>query len=314
MLDGEYYALKEIPKLKLLNYKEIYCHFHEPNILKKFQNYYFLPKLISSFQDYDNLYQVTNFYEGNTLYYYKDILMTEDQIKFISACIIQSLFYLRKKKIIHRDIRMNNIILDKYNYCNLLDFSYSINYNKKNNFLNYIKGDSYDNAPEIENGSLYDYNSDYYRLGGSIIYYLMFKKYINDIKKEKNITEIVIDYNNITNYSFASIDFINKLIITDYKKRIGFKSINELKNHFWFKDFNWKKFSKRKINSPLKFLKSKMNKSKKFICFKFKFTLKNKLAFNKISKKLFYKKSLRNFNYVNKKIIFKINNLIKFKF
>ena len=313
-MNGEFYALKEIPKLKLIEYKEVYCHFNEPNILKKFENYYFLPKLISSFQDYDNLYIVTNYYSGKTLYYYKDALMTENQIKFISACIIQSLFYLRKEQIIHRDIRMNNIILDNNNYFNLIDYSYSIDYNNKNNFLNYVIGYVYDNAPEIENRSIYDYNSDYYRLGGSIIYYLMFKKQINRVKKEKNITEIIIDNNNITNYSSASIDFINKLIITDYKKRIGFNSINELKKHYWFKDFNWEEFSKKKLNSPLDFLVNESNKHNKSICYKFNFTEREKIAFKNISEQLLYKNSIKKFDYVNKKFILKILKLIKYIF
>lgn len=313
-MNGEFYALKEIPKLKLIEYKEVYCHVNEPNILKKFENYYFLPKIISSFQDYDNLYIVTNYYSGKTLNYYKDTLMTENQIKFISACIIQSLFYLRKEHIIHRDIRMNNIILDNYNYFNLIDYSYSISYNNKNNFLNYVIGYVYDNAPEIQNRSIYDYNSDYYRLGGSIIYYLMFKKQINKVKKEKNISEIIIDYNNITNYSSASIDFINKLIITDYKKRIGFNSINELKKHYWFKDFNWEEFSKKKLNSPLNFLVNESNKYNESICSKFNFTLKEKLTFKNISEQLLYKNSIKKFDYVNKKIILKILKLIKYTF
>ena len=218
--------MKEISKKKkLLYYKEIYSHLNEPNILRKIINKNFLPNFISSFQDFDNIYLVTNYYEGKTLFDFKDDIMTEEQIKFISACIIQSLTYLRAKKIIHRDLRMKNLILDEKNYINLIDFSYSIIYSKKNNFKNYIIGSKCDNSPEIQNHSKYDYNSDYYRLGGSIIYYLIFKKYINDVKKKNNITNIQLDYKNNTNYSFSCIDFINKLIITDYKKRIGYKNI-----------------------------------------------------------------------------------------
>jgi serine/threonine protein kinase len=45
--------------------------------------------------------------------------MTEWQIKFISGCVIQSLIYLRKENIIHRDIMMQNIIMDKEKYFNI---------------------------------------------------------------------------------------------------------------------------------------------------------------------------------------------------
>ena len=61
--------------------------------------------------------------------------MTEWQIKFISGCVIQSLFYLRKENIIHRDIMMQNIIMDREKYFNIIDFSFSINYSEKNIFF-----------------------------------------------------------------------------------------------------------------------------------------------------------------------------------
>ena len=133
MLNNEYYALKEIPKYKLFTYSKIYSHLTEPNILKKLTQYDFFPKIISSFQDYDNIYLITTYYDGKSLNYYRNENLTEEQIKFISACTIQSLIYLREKKIIHRDIMMKNIIMDKKNYFNVIDFSFSIHYSEKDN-------------------------------------------------------------------------------------------------------------------------------------------------------------------------------------
>ena len=66
-------------------------------ILKKFVNYDFLPKLISSFIDYDNIYLITTFYEGKSLNFFREDLLTEEQIKFVSACIVNSLYFLPKK-------------------------------------------------------------------------------------------------------------------------------------------------------------------------------------------------------------------------
>ena len=80
------------------------------------------------------------------------------------------------------------------------------------------------------NHSRYDYNSDYYRLGG-MIYFIIFKNFPNNIRNDRNLIEIIINPHEIKNYSFSCIDFINKLLVTNYKKRIGFNNINELKNH-----------------------------------------------------------------------------------
>ena len=156
---------------------------------------------------------MTNLFEGSTLNNIKDLIFSEDQIKFISACIIQSLSYLRNEKIISRDVTMNNIIMDKKRYLNLIDFSFSINYDNKNDKNTFLVISPIDSSPETNdfNKLLYDYNSDYYRLG-VIIYYLIFKKNINIIKNERNLTDIIIDSNNIKNYSSSCIDFLNKLI------------------------------------------------------------------------------------------------------
>ena len=175
----------------------IYSSLKEPNILKNLVKNKFITKIIASFHDFDNLYLVTNFYEGDMLYNYRNKKMSEEEIKFITACIIQALSYLREKKIINRDIRMKNLLMDKKRYLNLIDFSFSIKYKDKNNLNINIVGHLNESAPEILNRSEYDYNSDYYRIG-TILYYLIFKNYVNDIKKKNNIKELKIDYKNIT--------------------------------------------------------------------------------------------------------------------
>ena len=132
----------------------MYSILNEPKFLQKLINYDFLPKIISSFQDFDNIYLVTNYLEGKSVVDYKDSIMSEEQIKFISACIIQSLIYLRKEKIIHRDIVMRNIIMDKDKYFNIIDFSCSISYDDKNDPNKNIILDKLESPPEILNNLL----------------------------------------------------------------------------------------------------------------------------------------------------------------
>ena len=309
MLNEKYYALKEIPKYKLFSFSKMFSILNEPKILKKLIKYKFISTIISSFQDYENIYLITSYYEGQSLNFFKEQKLTEKQIKFVSACIIQSLFYLRKKKIIHRDIMMKNIIMDKDKYFNIIDFSYSIDYFhrniKKNNMITY----NLVSPPEILKNAKYDYNSDYYRLG-SIIYYLIFKIYPYTVKKKKNIIDLKInhDYNNY--YSSSFIDFLNKLIISDYKKRIGFNSINELKNHPWFKGFDWIKLEKKELKSPFHFVKNDFEQS---FCTKIKISKNRFLKYKMYSKRKYYKNLIKNFDYVNEIIIKKIKNSFNIK-
>ena len=279
----------------------MFSHLKEPEILKKITKYNFVPQLVSSFQDYDYLYLVTTYYEGKNFQHFRKNNMTEEQIKFVSACVIQALEYLRNEQIIHRDVCPVNIIMDSERYFNLIDFSFSIEYQLKSDKKLYLNTYDMVTPPEMLLYSEYDYDSDYYRLG-SIIYYLIFKKYPLITKREFNITDIKVDHNSIKNYSYNCIDFMNKLLITDYKKRLGFNDINELKNHSWFKDFDWIQFKQKKIRSPFKFIKNEINQSR---CNKLIISTKNIIGYEKYSKRSFYKSLITNFDFSNKDVLSK---------
>ena len=302
MLNNEKYALKEIPKFKLNTYSKIYSHLNEPYILKKLIQFDFLPKIISSFQDYDYIYLITTYYDGKNLNFLRNNYLTEEQIKFISACVIQSLTYLREKKIIHRDIMMKNIIMDKKRYFNVIDFSFSINYSQKNIRKKYMI--TYDKVtpPEMLKFKEYDYNSDYYRLG-SVIFYLIFKTYPYFVKLQNNNANIEVKFKDVKNYSKNCIDFLNKLIISNPKKRIGFKDINELKSHSWFLEFDWNKLEKKNLDSPFKLIKNEINQKK---CKKIIACNKYLIRYKSLSKKNLYKLLIKQFDYINIRILNKI--------
>jgi serine/threonine protein kinase len=299
LLNNKYYALKEVPKYKLYTNSKIYSHLTEPNILKKFNHYDYLPKIISSFQDYDNIYLITTYYDGKSLNFFKNDNMTEEQIKFVSACTIQSLIYLREQKIIHRDIMMKNIIMDRKRFFNVIDFSFSIEYSQKDNKKKYLNTYNKVTPPEMLNFKTFDYNSDYYRLG-SVIYYLIFKTYPYLVKLRNNIKNIKINYKDIKNYSKNCIDFLNKLIISDPRKRIGFKDINELKSHSWFIGYDWNNLEKKKLDSPFKLIKNEFNQA---ICSKISISEKYLMKYKSNSKKKLYKFLINQFNYINAKIL-----------
>ena len=268
-------------------------------------SYKFVPKIIASFHDYDNIYLVTTYFKGKSLNFFREKIFNEKQLKFVSACVIQSLIYLRKAKIIHRDIMMKNIIMDDDKYFNLIDFSFSIDYLNKNNDKNKMITYNRVTPPEILNYSNYDYNSDYYRLG-SVIYYLLFKIYPYTKKKKLNIIDIFINYTLIKNYSYSCIDFLNKLLISNYKKRIGFKNINELKNHSWFKGFNWKQLEKKQLISPFHFFKSE---KAKLYCTKIKILMTMKNGYKKYSKQPFFLNLINKYNFINLFILKNISYL-----
>ena len=232
---------------------------------------------------------------------YLDRNWNESQIQFFSACLIQSLLYLRRVQYIHRDIHFGNLAFDNDKYIVLLDYHIALEYKNKNNPKNDIVGSLELCAPEMINHSRYDYNSDYYRLGG-MIYYIIFKKFPNYIKTNSHLRNIVINPQKIKNCSLSCIDFINKLLINNYKKRIGFNNIDELKTHDFFKNFNWKDFINKKMISPFGQIPIKNIG----LC-KIKYNFSNQMFINK---NIFINNTLKNifinYDYVNDQEIYSL--------
>jgi serine/threonine protein kinase len=197
---------------------------------------------------------------------------------------------------------MKNIIMDKNRYFNIIDFSFSINYSQKNIKEKYMITYNKVTPPEMLKFKEYYYNSDYYRLG-SVIYYLIFKKYV---KLQNNSAKIKVNYKDVKNYSKNCIDFLNKLIISEPKKRIGFKDINELKSHSWFFEFDWNKLKQKKLNSPFKLIKNEIDPKK---CTKLHVYDKYLIRYKSLSKKNLYKILIKKFDYVNIRILKQIRPL-----
>jgi serine/threonine protein kinase len=197
---------------------------------------------------------------------------------------------------------MKNVIMDKNRYFNVIDFSFSINYSQKNIKEKYMITYNKVTPPEMLKFKEYDYNSDYYRLG-SIIYYLIFKKYV---KLQNNSANNKVNYKDVKNYSKNCIDFLNKLIISDPKKRIGFKDINELKTHSWFFKFDWNNLKQKKLNSPFKLIKNEIDPKK---CTKLHAYDKYLIRYKSLSKKILYKILIKQFDYANIRILKQIRPL-----
>jgi serine/threonine protein kinase len=194
---------------------------------------------------------------------------------------------------------MQNIIMDKNRYFDVIDFSFSIDYSEKDNKYKYLNTYNMVTPPEMEKLKEYDYNSDYYRLG-SVIFYLIFKIYPYKVKLENNVTEVTINYT-VKNYSQNCIDFLNKLLISEPKKRIGFKDINELKNHSWFNGYNWNDLEKKKLKSPFNLIE---NEIEQILSAQMSINSEQILITYKSNSKLnLYKSLIKQFDYANCSIL-----------
>ncbi|XP_018440481.1 uncharacterized protein LOC108812654 [Raphanus sativus] len=120
---GQVYAMKKLKKAEMLRRGQVEHVRSERNLLAEVDSNYIV-KLYCSFQDDDHLYLVMEYLPGGdmmTLLMRKDTL-TEDEAKFYVAETVLAIESIHMHNYIHRDIKPDNLLLDRYGHVRLSDF------------------------------------------------------------------------------------------------------------------------------------------------------------------------------------------------
>ena len=241
-------------KLKILDKKSEKSINSEREFLSKLNNP-FIVNMHYAFQDSENLYLVMDLMSGGDLRYHISGHKTfsEEQTRFFICGIIIALEYIHGNNVIHRDIKPENLVLDNKGYIRLTDFGIAKE-NLPDNSSETSGTPGY-MSPEVINSLNHSFPVDFFALG--IIGYEFMKgdrpyngKNRNEIKEQME-KQIVINSDNISEgWSKESADFINKLLILEPENRIGYKGINELKEHLWLRYYPWDMLYKKQLPSP----------------------------------------------------------------
>ncbi|CAN6904395.1 unnamed protein product [Brassica oleracea var. botrytis] len=120
---GQVYAMKKLKKAEMLRRGQVEHVRAERNLLAEVDSNYIV-KLYCSFQDDDHLYLVMEYLPGGdmmTLLMRKDTL-TEEEAKFYVAETVLAIESIHRHNYIHRDIKPDNLLLDRYGHLRLSDF------------------------------------------------------------------------------------------------------------------------------------------------------------------------------------------------
>lgn len=184
-----------------------------------------------------NLCIFMEYVNGKTLLDYANDLghLHEYEIKKIFGQMVTAIEFLHKKKIIHRDLKCENVMIDQNRNIRLIDLSFSCPYSDEHSTL---CGSPAYIAPEIIENKLYDDSIDIWSLG-IIIYAITFGKLPFENRNYsmlfKMITTIEPDFvQKNTRLSDDLIDLIKKMLIKKPENRI---KIDEIKRHPFFGTF-----------------------------------------------------------------------------
>ena len=258
---GKIYAVKKIKKDILLQKNQIIHIRSEQKFMSKVKSPWIVD-LKASFQEDDYLYLVMEFCQGGdfmNLLIKKDIL-SEDEARFYTAELILAVESIHKLDCIHRDIKPDNILIDKNGHIKLSDFGLAkisenlgqspILYNKKNkknrpthqkNFS--CVGTAYYVAPEVLKKTGYSEDIDWWSVG--VIFFEMLVGYAPFCSEEtKDVCYKVINWKKFLKIpddivlSREAEDLIAKMI-NNSNERLGKNGVEEIKAHPFFKNVNW---------------------------------------------------------------------------
>ncbi|KAJ6852024.1 serine/threonine-protein kinase tricorner-like [Iris pallida] len=120
---GNVYAMKKLKKSEMLRRGQVEHVRAERNLLAEVDSNCIV-KLYCSFQDNEFLYLIMEYLPGGdmmTLLMRKDTL-TEDEARFYVGETVLAIESIHKHNYIHRDIKPDNLLLDKYGHLRLSDF------------------------------------------------------------------------------------------------------------------------------------------------------------------------------------------------
>ncbi|KYF38402.1 AGC kinase [Toxoplasma gondii ARI] len=121
--DGRHFALKQVPKRKVLKVSSRERQFAERNFLSSC-NCPCIVQLHATFQDELFLYQVVEFLQGGSMMHYMHAKQKfpEDVVKLCIAELVLAVKDVHDKNYIHRDIKPDNIVFTRDGHLKLLDF------------------------------------------------------------------------------------------------------------------------------------------------------------------------------------------------
>ena len=217
----------------------------------------FIVNMNCAFQDFENLYLVMDLLTGGDLRYHVCKLrrFSENKTRFFFACIILGLEYIHSNNIIHRDIKPENLVFDDKGYLRIADFGVA-KIRKEDNSTETSGTPGY-MAPEVLLAQNHSFPVDFFAIG-IMGYEFMYgqRPYLGKNRKEIKLQVLrkqakIYPDDIPEGWGPESVDFINSCLKRKDSRRLGFTGgVNDLKNHVWFKDFDWDALLNKTLKAP----------------------------------------------------------------
>ncbi|XP_059380738.1 ribosomal protein S6 kinase alpha-3 isoform X1 [Carassius carassius] len=252
---GQLYAMKVLKKATLKVRDRVRTKM-ERDILVEV-NHPFIVKLHYAFQTEGKLYLILDFLRGGDLFtrLSKEVMFTEEDVKFYLAELALALDHLHGLGIIYRDLKPENILLDEEGHIKLTDFGLSKESIDHENKAYSFCGTVEYMAPEVVNRRGHTYSADWWSYG-----VLMFEMLTGTLPfqgKDRKETMTMILKAKLGMPPFLSSEaqsLLRSLFKRNPSNRLGAgpDGVEEIKRHQFYVTIDWNKLFRREIHPPFK--------------------------------------------------------------
>jgi len=251
--EDETYARKRIPKKKLdKDYKLLHVLWEKEVMLRLDSQ--FIVRLFATNEDRENIYFYMEPVLGGGFFslLQEHVMFSEKpHAIFYAGCVVSALEHIHSKKIVFRDLKPENLLIDINGYLKLCDFGFAkIIHDRSFSML----GTPEYLAPEMFGNRGHDRAYDWWTFGVFIFEILNGQTPFYDDDQhvvKSNIKNVRYEFG--FGWSKAVTDLIKRLLVFKPENRLGMskKHGEGVGDHAWFKSLDWRRLRDRSLKPPI---------------------------------------------------------------
>ncbi|KAI0368810.1 kinase-like protein [Pilatotrama ljubarskyi] len=253
------YALKYIDKAKCIKQKAVANIIQERRLLEEI-DHPFVVNLRYAFQDDENCFFVLDLMLGGDLRFHLERLryIPEDVVRFWVAELSCALEYLHRQRIMHRDLKPDNILLDAMGHVHITDFNVAIHYSERRLHTS-VAGSMAYMAPEVIGRQGYTWCADWWSLGVVAWELLFHRRPFDGRSADKMKHSILKDPIRLPSSakdkcSKEGQHFVLGLLDRNPKTRLACRDkelgIEDLRRHPWMSKIDWDNLENKDVQPP----------------------------------------------------------------